>query len=813
MKTVLVLGTFLCTAVSAAGVSPTTMPLRAPASLASGTAAGQDPSVVEASSSLDRFTRRLIQQGLRNEGFDPGTPDGLFGPRTRAAIRGWQAARVVSETGYLDETQAGVLRAAGAPRPAAPEVGVAASPAVAELPTEPASQTVNCDGWNTQEFFAKVTAEEVATCVATGADINAQDRNDGLTPLHYATRSNDLDPAVIDALLAAGADVNARGTLDQTPLHDAAEFNDNPAVVATLLAAGADVNARNRHDQTPLIVAEFNENPAVVATLLAASADLSAQNSTLLIAAGYNAKEPTYHFKHVPFEGDHWLYLRREVSAYKHGSSEERMVRGGSLRHYRARRLMGVRNTGPVNERYIDVMSDDWETKDGEYGTFRPDDSREMGKGRYQLDGPPEGRTILRDGAPYGHPTEAMIRDQLATPWDWQVIAQRLDGATWRVGETRALSPADRKQMGFADDVAAIHLELRSVGERWGRRVAEFAIDIEEDGEPVLSSERVLSRNEVMYIDVETLRPILQTFTLRVKEESRTADGEPHFWASHRRLERVYRFPDVPLYRAKLKLLSSGFETAGNDNRTPIDIGVTGRGDALYIHERASRAGTTSHQDRVGAWDILSRKPIAVLSLAIGDGSRLVTSRSSDSLQLQTPYYVNTYLHHGTDIKEGPRSPIGGGPDGPKVTASVSIGNYTVIGDDSGRVRLGRIGGLEYDRIEVSEAPIVAIAAGVAQGDRGQFATLDGAGDVRHHEVTVTDTSRCRIGTELFDGHCATPSIDMDALRPLANVAETGCISATGGTLVISPGAEMIGWTDFEDRGGGVRPHGFVLAS
>ena len=168
MKTVLVLGTFLCTAVSAAGVSPTTMPLRAPASLTSGTAAGQAPSVVEASLSLDRFTRRLIQQGLRNEGFDPGTPDGLFGPRTRAAIRGWQAARGVSETGYLDETQAGMLRAAGAPRPAAPEVGVAASPAVAELPTEPASQTVNCDGWNTQEFFAKVTAEEVATCLATG---------------------------------------------------------------------------------------------------------------------------------------------------------------------------------------------------------------------------------------------------------------------------------------------------------------------------------------------------------------------------------------------------------------------------------------------------------------------------------------------------------------------------------------------------------------------------------------------------------------------------------------------------------------------
>ena len=42
---------------------------------------------------LDRLTRRLIQQGQRNEGFDPGAPDGLFGPRTRAAVRCGQEAQ------------------------------------------------------------------------------------------------------------------------------------------------------------------------------------------------------------------------------------------------------------------------------------------------------------------------------------------------------------------------------------------------------------------------------------------------------------------------------------------------------------------------------------------------------------------------------------------------------------------------------------------------------------------------------------------------------------------------------------------------
>ena len=77
--------------------------------------AAQDPSAVEAALGFDRPTRRLIQQGLGNEGFDPGVPDGLFGPRTRAAIRAWQAAREQAETGYLDGVQAETLRAAGSP--------------------------------------------------------------------------------------------------------------------------------------------------------------------------------------------------------------------------------------------------------------------------------------------------------------------------------------------------------------------------------------------------------------------------------------------------------------------------------------------------------------------------------------------------------------------------------------------------------------------------------------------------------------------------------------------------------------------------
>ena len=43
--------------------------------------AAQDAEAIEAELGLDRPTRPLIQRGLAAEGFDPGAPDGLFGPR------------------------------------------------------------------------------------------------------------------------------------------------------------------------------------------------------------------------------------------------------------------------------------------------------------------------------------------------------------------------------------------------------------------------------------------------------------------------------------------------------------------------------------------------------------------------------------------------------------------------------------------------------------------------------------------------------------------------------------------------------------
>ena len=65
--------------------------------------------VVEEGLGLDRSARREIQAGLQAQGFDPGGADGMFGPRTRAAIRSWQSSQGARATGYLDSASVAAL--------------------------------------------------------------------------------------------------------------------------------------------------------------------------------------------------------------------------------------------------------------------------------------------------------------------------------------------------------------------------------------------------------------------------------------------------------------------------------------------------------------------------------------------------------------------------------------------------------------------------------------------------------------------------------------------------------------------------------
>jgi peptidoglycan hydrolase-like protein with peptidoglycan-binding domain len=46
---------------------------------------------------------RLIQIRLKAAGFDPGRVDGIMGPRTKAALQKYQAARGLADSGKPDE--------------------------------------------------------------------------------------------------------------------------------------------------------------------------------------------------------------------------------------------------------------------------------------------------------------------------------------------------------------------------------------------------------------------------------------------------------------------------------------------------------------------------------------------------------------------------------------------------------------------------------------------------------------------------------------------------------------------------------------
>lgn len=101
--------------------------------------------------------------------------------------------------------------------------------------------------------------------LARGADVHMAARNaQKVTALHAALAGP--NPNIARALVAHGADVNARQESGFTPLHEAAQ-NGDAAMVQFLLDHGADAQARLDDGRTPLDIATAR-NRAEVAALL-----------------------------------------------------------------------------------------------------------------------------------------------------------------------------------------------------------------------------------------------------------------------------------------------------------------------------------------------------------------------------------------------------------------------------------------------------------------------------------------------------------------------------------------------------------------
>ena len=119
-----------------------------------------------------------------------------------------------------------------------------------------------------------------------GALVDAKNCN-GHTPLIWAMLNfrpdNQADmQLIVDALIAANADLSIAGSDSATPLH-LATCGGHPSLVQSLLEHGALVDAKNCNGHTPLIWAMLNFRPdnqadmqLIVDALIAANADLNA---------------------------------------------------------------------------------------------------------------------------------------------------------------------------------------------------------------------------------------------------------------------------------------------------------------------------------------------------------------------------------------------------------------------------------------------------------------------------------------------------------------------------------------------------------
>jgi ankyrin repeat protein len=117
-------------------------------------------------------------------------------------------------------------------------------------------------------------APTVGKLIGEGASVKARDAR-GATALLAATQGNGRDGNHVEVarrLIAAGADVNAKDSIEDSPFLYAGAEGRNEILKMTL-AAGADLKSTNRYGGTALIPAAHHGHPETVKILLGTAID------------------------------------------------------------------------------------------------------------------------------------------------------------------------------------------------------------------------------------------------------------------------------------------------------------------------------------------------------------------------------------------------------------------------------------------------------------------------------------------------------------------------------------------------------------
>jgi len=186
-----------------------------------------------------------VQKKLKDLGYDPGRPDGIYGKKTKLAVKHFQRDNGLPVTGKLDEQTKANLNI-----------------------IKPSSQMSLTEAVRTNDIV------KVKALIATGVDVNSRDKL-GETPLHVAAVRGYKEISTL--LIAKGADVNAEDESGLTPLH-AAAWMGHKEIVSLLIAEGADISAKNEDGVAALHTAALAGRKDTVALLTANDADVNARN-------------------------------------------------------------------------------------------------------------------------------------------------------------------------------------------------------------------------------------------------------------------------------------------------------------------------------------------------------------------------------------------------------------------------------------------------------------------------------------------------------------------------------------------------------